>query len=320
MRKRMLRSILALCISAAALPAAKAQSPEYIEPSGFSLGTTFGLADMWGDVGTKTIVDHYGNDKYWRKPHFMGGLFLRYTAHPSFSIRMGASYGTVFADDSWNEHNANKATSPTDDAYVRYLRNQIAKTNIWEGNLIFEFSPFRMGVNSKLAHKRWQPYLMAGIAAYHFRAMGEYRDRVTDQKKWVDLYDLHIEGDGWDFAGAPAKYKKWQMAVPLGVGLRWDIGYHLGLGVEYMYRYCFTDYLDGVSDKYIDPALYDKNLSPQDADIAKNVSDRTWIIVDPNYKHAPGDKRGNKAVNDGYSTISVTFFYKIKRRNTPWWH
>src|SRR5689334_20635376 len=120
MRNRMLRSILALCISAAAIPAAKAQSPEYIEPPGFSLGTTFGLSDMWGDVGTKSIADHYNNAQYWKHTHFMGGLFLRYTAHPCFSIRMGTSYGTIYADDTWNETKSNKATSVNDDAYQRY--------------------------------------------------------------------------------------------------------------------------------------------------------------------------------------------------------
>src|SRR5690606_1098727 len=53
---RMRRSILTLCIGVAAIAPAKAQSPLYVEPPGWSLGVNFGLTDLWGDVGTKTIV------------------------------------------------------------------------------------------------------------------------------------------------------------------------------------------------------------------------------------------------------------------------
>ncbi|XZF13361.1 outer membrane beta-barrel protein [Chitinophagaceae bacterium MMS25-I14] len=321
MRNRMLHSILALCISTAAVTTVKAQTPqEMIEPSGWALGMNVGLSDLWGDVGTKSAIDHYSNSQYIKKPMFMGGLYGRYSIHPSFDIRLGVNYGTLYATDKWNEHNANKATSLTDDAYQRYTRNQDAKTNIWEGSLLFEVSPFRFNLHSKLARKSFQPYIMFGVAAFHFNPQTTYMDPVTRETKWVKIYDLHLEGDGFNFEGAPKKYNLWQMAIPLGIGARWDIGNQLGLGIEYTYRMTFTDYLDGVSDRYIDPALYDQYLPADKAALAKSVSDKTWEITDPNYRHQPGEIRGNKSVKDGYSTISITLFYKIKRKTMPWWY
>lgn len=321
MRNRMLRSILALSITTAALTSAKAQTTaDMIEPRGFSLGTNFGMTDLWGDVGTKSIVDHYNNSGYFKKPMFMGGLYGRYSFHPAFAIRLGVNYGTLYATDEWNETASNKAKDANDDAYQRYTRNQDAKSNIWEGNLLLELSPFRFNVESKLARKHFQPYLLAGVGAFHFRPQTSYIDRTTREEKWVDIYDLHLEGDGWNFNGAPKKYSLWQMSIPLGVGVRWDIGNQLGLGIEYMYRITFTDYLDGVSGSYIDKTMFDQNLSPEKAAIAKDVYDKTWAIVDPNYQHKPGEQRGIKSNNDSYSTISITFFYKIKRKSMPWWH
>lgn len=323
MRNRMLRSILALCISVAVIPAAKAQKPvDYIEPSGFSLGMNFGLADIWGDVGTKSIVDHYIHPNYIKSATYMGGVFGRYTVHPSFAVRLGVSYGTLYASDSWNESAANKASDVQSDAVQRYIRNQEIKTNIWEGNLLAEISPLRFSMSSKAAKMRFQPYLLAGIAGFHFQPKSTYVDPVTLNKKWVNIYDLHLEGDGFGYAGAPAAYSLWQVAIPMGLGVRWDIGKQLGIGIEYMYRLTMTDYLDGVSNQYIDPAMFDQHLTPEKAAAAKNMYDKSWIgQSDANaYKHAPGEMRGNPSVNDGYSTISITFFYKVKHREMPWWY
>lgn len=317
---RMRSSILTLCIGVAAITPAKAQSPLYVEPPGWSLGVNFGMADLWGDVGTKTIVDHYTNGKYFKNPHFMGGIFARYSFHPSFAVRLGANYGTLYATDSWNEKGFDKSTSVTDDAYQRYIRNLDIKTNVWEGNLLLELTPFRLfDLEGKLATKRFQPYLLAGVGAFHFKPTGEYYPRdLSGGGAWTRMNDLHLEGQGFKFDGAPERYELWQISVPLGVGVRWDIGYQLSLGVEYLYRYTFFDYLDGVSGNYVDPRYFEANLTPNKTELANNMHDKSWLI-DPSISHYNGDVRGNSAVNDGYSTISVSFFYKIRRKADHWW-
>ena len=311
------------------------RAPEFVERPGWSLGMNFGLSDLWGDVGTKSPVNHYINEKYWDKPHFMGGVFARYALHPGFVVRLGVNYGSLYANDNWNITAAKNASSLEDDAYQRYARNLDVKSNIWEGNLLFEINPRRLGnLEGKGAKKRMQPYLLIGGGGFHFRPKGTYTPRGTDgrvngQSRQVDLYDLNLEGNGIiinDSTAAslsftkPKAYSLWQAEIPLGLGLRWDVGNQLSLGIEYMYRYTFTDYLDNVSGFYVDPRIFDYEHAgdPQRAQMSKDMYDKSWQI-DQNYSHGPTELRGNSSVPDGYSTIVISFYYRIKSKKTPWW-
>lgn len=327
MRKTFIRSICTLAISGAIVGDANAQlgkPKEYVEPPGWSIGTSIGLADMWGDVGTKSVIDHYANEEYWGKPHFMGGLFARYSAHPAFAIRMGANYGTLYATDQWNRQKAESATSGTNDAFQRYMRNQEIRANIWETNMLFEITPRRFNYESAGARKRFQPYLLLGVSFFHFKPTAKYIDREGNDRGYVNLYDLNLEVNGVPnelYGESQPKYNLWQLAVPAGVGVRWDIGRRLALGVEWLYRLTFTDYLDNVSGKYVDPALYQSIHAdnPGRAALAAEMQDRSYII-DPTFSHSPGQNRGNASNKDSYSTFGLTLIFKVPSKKTPWWY
>jgi len=300
---------------------------EFSEPPGFSLGVVGGLSDLWGDVGTQSPLHHYTNDKYWKSPRFMGGMYLRYTAVPALAFRLQAAYGRLYANDNWNEERALKAQNIEEDAFQRYLRNQDARSRIWEGMFMLEFMPLRMNPESGAARRRFQPYVGTGVAAFNFKTQTTWTSRPGGggggYGQWVDIYDLRLEGDGYSrdgigLADAPSRYERWQVAVPLTLGVRWDIGRELGFGLEYCYRLTFTDYLDGVSGEYINPIYHSLVLPADRAAIARDVADKSWQIL-PDAVNPPGTPRGNPGVNDGYSTISVNFFYKIKSRKSPWW-
>lgn len=325
MRKTFIRSIYTLGITMAALSSANAQlghSKEYVEPPGWSIGLNLGLSDLWGDVGTKSLLDHYGNDKYWQSPHFMGGLYVRYSAHPAFAIRLGQSYGTLYATDKWNETKAKSATTVNNDAYQRYLRNQSVRTIIWESSLLFEITPRRFNYESMAARKRFQPYLLLGVSYFHFKPTAKYIDPKGNDRGYVNLYDLNLEATGLPseiYGDSKPSYKLWQVAVPMGLGVRWDIGKRLGIGLEWLYRMTFTDQLDNVSGKYVDPNLYNAYLTPQEAALAASMQDRSWE-VDPSYKHRPGEDRGNASNKDSYSTFGITLIFKVPSKKTPWWY
>src|SRR5690606_19578336 len=99
----------------------------YIEQRGFSLGTNIGQSDLWGDVGTKSILDHYLNDVYTediiKNMRLMGGFFVRYTHVPGISFRLGVNYGVLYATDEWNREKAMDAKTIKDESFQRYLRN-----------------------------------------------------------------------------------------------------------------------------------------------------------------------------------------------------
>lgn len=323
MRKNIVRGLLTACISAASLSvyAQPAIPRDYVELPGFSVGMNFGVLDLWGDVGTQSIIDHYSNGRYLDKPCFMGGIFGRYTAHPMLAFRLGLNYGTLYATDAWNKDKAKSASSIEDDAFQRYLRNQDIRANTWEGSFMMEFSPLRVNSERRSAMKRMQPYIAAGVGYFHFRPQSSYIDRVTGQTRWVDVHDLHLEGDIATKAGAgqAVETKLWQLAVPVGVGLRWDLSDDFAIGVEYLYRFTMTDRLDNVSDEYASAEFFDRNLSPEKAALAKEMVDKSWA-VEPTVKHADWSIRGNKQVLDSYSTISVMLVYKLKNNKIPWWY
>src|ERR1700733_5371029 len=133
MRAKYIRNVLVFFIAVLSATRSYAQDASriYVEPTGFSLGTNFGLSDLWGDVGTKSPIEHYINSKYFDKVAFIGGMFGRYTIHPALSFRLALGYGTVYATDNWNYDLAKKATTQGDDAYQRYARGQSAKSAIF---------------------------------------------------------------------------------------------------------------------------------------------------------------------------------------------
>lgn len=300
----------------------------YIEQRGFSLGVNFGQSDLWGDVGTKSILNHYINDVYtndiMKNMRFMGGFFVRYTHVPGISFRLGVNYGALYATDQWNREKAMDAKTIKDDAFQRYVRNLDASTNIWEGNFLFEFSPLRVSnwEFGSLAKSRVQPYLLVGFAGFHFNPKGTLKNLKTNNEEWVELQPLHTEGQNFTAPGYtfPQNYSLWSYAAIGGIGVKFDIGRGLGLGLEYQLRYTFTDYLDDVSGSYIDPQLMDIGYmeSPGKSDLAKRLADRSSEII-PGYKHQPGEMRGDPSNNDMYSTVSVMFYWKIKKRDHPWW-
>lgn len=324
MRKKMLRSLLTLGISAATLSAvAQPAIPrEYVEMPGFSMGIHVGMTDLWGDIGTQGIVDHYNNDKYWDKPCFMGGIMGRFLAHPMLAARLSIDYGTLYANDNWNINKAKEAKSTEDDAFQRYLRNQDVRANIWEGTFTLEFNFLRGNSESKAAQKRMQPYLLAGVGIFHYRPQSSLLNPLTGRRKWVDVYDLHLEGEDFEFTKPTEHHSKktklWQPNFPVGFGLRWDLGDQFAFGFEYLYRITLTDRLDNVSSEYATPEYFDKHLPPEKAAIAKLLYSKSWEI-DPSVKRTAWSTRGNKEVKDGYSTISITFIYKILNNKIPWW-
>ena len=316
MRPRLIKYLLVLLISIAISSTINAQNASriYIEPNGWSIGTDIGMTDLWGDVGTKSLMDHYANSKYFNKVTFMGGMFGRYTVHPCFALRFMFNYGSLYATDAWNYDKAKVATSQGLDAYQRYARGQNAKDIIYENTLLMEFTPFRINPESKGAHRRGQLFFAGGLSYFHF----EPYSTVGASGVWVKTYDLHLEGQGFG-AGYPPNYNRWQLGIPLAIGYRWDLGQHLNLGIEYMYRKTFTDYLDGVSGKYISPIEYQVKLSPKNASLATQVADKGYL-TNLEAQNIAGNLRGNPSNNDAYSSITITFYYKVFSATHEWWH
>ena len=316
MQARFIRNLLVfcICISFAQTTNAQDASRIYVQQDGWSIGTDIGTTDLWGDVGTKSIITHYTNSKYTDKMCFMGGLFARYSIHPALTVRFMANYGVLYATDKWNydQVKGSSIIAESNDALQRYLREQNAKDQVFEGSALIELAPFRLNPESRSASRRGQLYLGAGISIFHFTPYSTVGNTTT----YVKTYDLDLEGQGWG-SGYPKQYSLWQPAIPLVIGYRWDIGKHLNLGFEFMYRYTFCKNLDGVTGNYVDPTAFYAHLSPSQAALAESVADKEQY-----YNFQTANKAGNLAgspVNNSYSSFTITFAYKIFAAERKWW-
>ncbi len=316
MQASFVRKLLVLCVAVAMSHSVRAQNASriYIEPNGWSIGTNVGLSDLWGDIGTKSGIQHYTNSKYLGRVAFMGGLFGRYTVHPCFALRFAISYGSLYASDKWNYDLAVVAPNQGADAYQRYARAQNVRDFIYEGATLMELTPMRFNPESKIAHKRGQIYFAAGIGYFHFEPYSTVGTAAT----WVKTYPLSLEGQGFGDK-FPKQFALWNLCIPMAVGWKWDLGEHLNLGIEYQYRKTFTDYLDGVSGKYISQNDFKQHLPPADATLAYNIADKSYFLG-LSQPQAAGNLRGNPTNKDSYSTIQINFYYKISTATHEWWH
>jgi hypothetical protein len=128
-------------------------------------------------------------------------------------------------------------------------------------------------------------FLGAGIATNNPKALykGEY----------VKLRPLKTEG---------TSYSSVTGVVPFGFGIGYQILDELSVSVTAGYRWTFTDYLDDVSNQYVDPAT----LSSQEA---KDLAFRGDEIGFQGY--GVGSQRGNPDSKDGYLLIDLKIEYKL---------
>ena len=61
------------------------------------------------------------------------------------------------------------------------------------------------------------------------------------------------------------------MAIPFGVGLKWNLGKYFSVGAEWGMRLTFTDYLDDVSGVYYDQDV----LIQQRGEVVAQLADRS---------------------------------------------
>jgi len=332
-------SLMAFGLNAVSITQASAQKERYwgnpdmphVEQRGWSLGMNIGLAEMMGDVGTKSIADRFNNKEFkndlFANIRGMGGIYARYTRMPGLAFRIGVNYGELYATDAWNYDKAMEAKYVTEDPYQRYVRNLDAKTTVWELNAMVELSPLRAFGDwefGKAAKMRFQPYVMLGISGFYFNPRGTSVDLITKQKKWVDLRPLRTEGEGFKVEGKdyPKTYSVFSYAALGGIGVKWDIGQGLALGLEYQLRYTFTDYLDDVSGKYasqIDRDIAFLNRPVREGELSTRMSDRSREII-PGYKNEEGSFRGDPDNNDMFSTLQLTLIWKVKWQEIGWWN
>lgn len=244
-------------------------------------GIWLGTASYFGDLNPTINKNFYKTIN-----PALGIMYKRNHRNLRYSYRLHFMYGKVEAYDYQSE-----------DAWQQN-RDLNFYTTILELGAIMEvnFVKYKVGEMKK---QNQTPFLFFGLAGYNFKPKGLYKD------SWYDLQALSTEGQETSL-NTSDKYKLNQLAIPVGVGYKVNVTENLSFAFEMGARILFTDYLDDVSKKYVDPGGLQEEagiLSPILADKSKEqVGDRNI-----------GHDRGNSELKDWYIFTGFTFSYSFNK-------
>ena len=242
-----------------------AQQPNFFSRSeiGFTVGTTFYLGDL-------------NQFKPFYKSNLAGGFMYRFNVHSRMTLRFTGIYGKVEAYDK-------DASQP-----LIVNRNLSFESPITElaGGIEFHYFPFQFG------NKRYKgtSYMITQIGVFQMNPQTQYNGEL------VELQPLGTEGQNVNTG--KANYGRYQLCVPLGLGLKLSMGKYFSFNMEIAIRKTFTDYLDDVSTTYPGNNLVD-------------MSNASYEMSDPSRTHLSGDQRGNPDKKDWYSFAGITLSFKL---------
>jgi opacity protein-like surface antigen len=280
-------------------------SKYYDSPLTFEIGGSVGAMNCLTDIGgNRGIGKKFVKDLNLGKTKIAGSVFLSAMYEYMFAVRLEATFGSVSGDDK-----VLRKVAPSTSG--RYERNLSFKTKITDFMLGLEIHPLyiinRYDQDDEKEPPLFSPYLLAGVGFFSFKPQAQLAG------KWVDLQPLSTEGQG--FAEYPDRkpYKLNQINIPIGLGVKYDLGSTLSLRAEFVYRKLNTDYLDDVSSKeYVDPTLYANYFTGAKLTNALLLNNRQYEL-DPTHVSTT-DERGNPKNKDAFFTFNLKIGYTFGRQ------
>ena len=284
----------------------RAQSDYYSTPLTYEAGISVGPMNSLTDIGGRNGRGKRGpKDLNIKSTTLYGSLYAMAIYKHFLALRLEGTVGSVKSHDSLL-----KSTKLNQGAIGRYSRNLSFRSPIYELSLTAEFHPidFFGNPDPEGYPPAFSPYIIGGVGVFHFNPQANL------DGKWIDLRPLHTEGEGFAEYPDRKEYKLTKLNVPLGVGVSYELSSSFNIRLEYISRMTFTDYLDDVHSKYIDPALFQKYLSGDNLTNALILNNRGRTDVLPSQTTAhPGGRRGNPLNNDSYFTINFKVGYVFGR-------
>jgi hypothetical protein len=245
--------------------------------------------ELGGWIGPSYYIGDLNPYKHYHQSHLAGGLLYRKNINKRIALRLGISYGKITGADSLSKIEAN------------VNRNLSFRSRIIEIGPIVEINFFDYEAGRKNGRHYYKnfisPYLFIGLTYFKMNPQAVFTD------DFIDLQALGTEGQGSALSDRK-KYSLNQISIPLGFGCKVSVTSRLNISLEYGIRKTFTDYLDDVSGKYVDPFALEELNGP----LAANYADQSLNQEGINASNE-GTMRGNPKNKDWYSFsgIVVTF-------------
>jgi len=242
------------------------------------LGIQFGVSRYKGELSPHLIDTKF--------LHPAAGIFYRHNWTRHWSWKAELNYGKISGDDKQQQNEFEK------------IRNLNFYSTIWDATFVFEFNffPYENG------HPEYpfSPYIFSGLTVFHFNPKADWNGQS------FDLQPLGTEGQGLD--GRPDFYHRVVIALPIGGGIKFNIG-AIGLALQVSARRTFTDYLDDVSTTYPNMA----HLVAARGPAAMHFSDPS-IYGDTITKFYPtltNKQRGNSSDQDWYVFFTLNISIRL---------
>lgn len=241
------------------------------------LGIFLGTSNYIGDLQSKLNPREY---------HLAFGMFGRRHFTKNFAAKAHFYKGDISGRDA----------------------NQHLKTGLRERNLNFRSTVMEMGIQGEynltpfaIREKQTSSvFLFAGVAGIYFNPEAQMNG------EWYELQPLGTEGQGSELYPDRKKYRRVNLAIPFGLGIRLSINDKTTLGFELGFRKTFTDYLDDISTTYPDIDFLQKT----DPMVAA-LSYRTPEFVGTNMGNPVGQERGDSSKKDGYMFGGITISFNL---------
>jgi hypothetical protein len=289
-----------------------------------TISLTLNAMNYYGDLAPKP--SRISTDLSLTKPAV--GLSFSHRFGPRYSLIGSFMYGAIAGSDA---ESADETDS--ENGVFRYQRNLSFRNRVKELSVVASFDLFE-NQSTYISRVNWTPYAYAGVAVFHHNPQAEVPDAdlngnpFPNAGDWVDLQPLGTEGQHANLLESDAnygikEYKNIQFAIPFGIGARFRLNEVLDFAVEFGFRYLFTDYIDDVSQNYVDLGVFGSNelakalsyrgneINPTNTYSYTGRDGNSYTVI-PGYGHEFTDNwRGNKDDKDIYTVTTLRISYIV---------
>ena len=297
------------------------------------IGLSVNAFNYYGDISPKP--SSFSTDLGYTKPAF--GVHFSHRFGPRYALTGSFMYGTLKASD-----NATADQSDPANGVYRYQRNLSFRNRISELSVVASLDLFENSA-TYISRVPWTPYVYLGVSAFLHNPQAKAPEfdlqgnPLPQAGEWVDLQPLGTEGQNAQLLQSDANYglspyKKLQVAIPMGLGVRFRLNEILDFSFETGFRYLFTDYIDDLSENYVDLGVFGNNelakaMSYRSNEVATPTSTyvgrdgQSYSVIHGYGSEYPDNVRGNKNNKDIFlvTTLKITYilgktFHRAKFR------
>ncbi|HMK03110.1 MAG TPA: DUF6089 family protein [Ferruginibacter sp.] len=282
-----MRSLVILFITAMALNASAQRNERYEYVQKGEFGITVGAAHYFGDLNTRAAIN---------RPKPAIGAFFRKQFGNYVGMRISAHYAQLGYSDTYSKSDYQK------------LRNLSFNSNIWEVAVQGDFNFFKFIPNDP--DYMFTPYVTLGVGVFTYDPYAF----LNGKKEF--LRPLGTEGQVNAYNGRK-QYSTLGIAIPLGVGIKYNISERMNLSFEVTHRFTNTDYLDDVSTTYAgsnQPGFRDGSGNLTTAGL---LQDRSYEIDPDNVLGVQGRQRGWSKQRDQYIIAEIGLSLNISSYRCP---